>query len=34
MYLKLSLNFIGCHRIEESVKRLLQLGFEVLQKRL
>lgn len=28
---KIKLNFMGCHRIEESVERLLQLGFEVLQ---
>ena len=28
---KIKFNFIGCQRIEESVKRLLQFGFEVLQ---
>src|SRR5437773_5819004 len=28
---KIELNFMGCHRIEESIERLLQLGFEVLQ---
>ena len=28
---KIKFNFMGCHSIGESVERLLQLGFEVLQ---
>src|SRR5215510_10334992 len=29
--LEVELNFVGCQRISESIERLLQLGFEVLQ---
>src|SRR5215813_15037798 len=29
--LEVKFNFVGCQRIRESIKRLLQLGFEVLQ---
>src|SRR6516165_4631998 len=29
--LEVKLNFVGCQRISESIERLLQLGFEVLQ---
>src|SRR6516165_12804060 len=29
--LEVKLNFVGCQRISESIERLLQLGFEILQ---